>query len=138
MAIFGNAVAMDGGEISLDVRIDGGELNLVSEFDGDISEYMPILPEQYTGQTDVSPTEEVQTLLTRGLVVPDNVTVEAIPSDYIGSSVARYQGQVEITPTQETQVLQTDSNFLESNITINPIPSNYGLITWNGATLTVS
>lgn len=138
MAIFGNAVAMDGGEISLDVRIDGGELTLVSEVGGEISEFMPILPEQYTGQTDISPTEEVQTLPTNGLVMPGNVTVEAIPSDYIGSSVERYQGQTVITPSQEAQVLQTNSNFMESNIIINPIPNNYGLITWNGATLTVS
>ena len=49
-----------------------------------------------------------------------------------------YSGAYEFTPTQETQTIPTDHTVLLNNITINPIPSNYGLITWNGATLTVS
>ena len=49
-----------------------------------------------------------------------------------------YSGEYEFTPTQETQTIPTDHTVLFDNITINPIPSNYGLITWNGATLTVS
>ena len=49
-----------------------------------------------------------------------------------------YDGEYEFTPTQETQVVQTRQKVLLENITINPIPSNYGLITWNGSTLTVS
>ena len=49
-----------------------------------------------------------------------------------------YSGDVVITPSEEEQVLQTIHHTLLSNITINPIPSNYGLITWDGTTLTVS
>lgn len=49
-----------------------------------------------------------------------------------------YRGPTEVTPTQETQVLYTANKAVLSNITVNPIPSNYGLITWNGSTLTVS
>lgn len=49
-----------------------------------------------------------------------------------------YEGEYEVTPTQQTQTLETDSLYMRGNITINPIPSNYGLITWNGSTLTVS
>lgn len=49
-----------------------------------------------------------------------------------------YQGQTEVTPSSETQVLQTEGFTMLENITINPIPNNYGLITWNGSTLTVS
>lgn len=49
-----------------------------------------------------------------------------------------YTGPTEVTPTQEAQVLYTESKTVLSNIVINPIPSNYGLITWNGSTLTVS
>ena len=52
--------------------------------------------------------------------------------------VPAYEGQTEVTPSAETQVLQTQGDLMLSNITINPIPSNYGLITWDGATLTVS
>jgi len=49
-----------------------------------------------------------------------------------------YYGPYEVTPTQGTQVLETDNLFMRDNVTINPIPSNYGLITWDGSTLTVS
>ena len=49
-----------------------------------------------------------------------------------------YSGEYAFTPTQETQTIPADHTVLLNNITINPIPSNYGLITWNGATLTVS
>lgn len=49
-----------------------------------------------------------------------------------------YTGPTEVTPTREMQVLYTANKSVLSNITVNPIPSNYGLITWNGSTLTVS
>lgn len=49
-----------------------------------------------------------------------------------------YDGITEVTPSNQAQVLQTSSKALTRNIVINPIPSNYGLITWNGNTLTVS
>lgn len=50
----------------------------------------------------------------------------------------RYSGDYVITPTGDTQVLATRNKLATDNITINPIPSNYGLITWDGAVLTVS
>lgn len=49
-----------------------------------------------------------------------------------------YEGDYEVTPSGETQILETDQLYMQGDITINPIPSNYGLITWNGSTLTVS
>ena len=49
-----------------------------------------------------------------------------------------YTGSYEVTPSDTEQVLETDAFYMNGNITINPIPSNYGLITWNGSTLTVS
>lgn len=62
-----------------------------------------------------------------------------------GTPVARvfverpvYEGATEITPSEEAQVLQTNNFRMTDNITINPIPSNYGLITWDGSTITVS
>lgn len=58
-----------------------------------------------------------------------------IPSAILPPS---YEGDYEVTPTQQTQTLATDSLYMRGNVTINPIPSNYGLITWNGSTLTVS
>lgn len=62
-----------------------------------------------------------------------------------GTPVARvfverplYEGPVEVTPSSEAQVLETKNLRMDENVTINPIPSNYGLITWNGSTITVS
>lgn len=49
-----------------------------------------------------------------------------------------YDGITEVTPSQDTQILQTSNKAVTRNIIINPIPFNYGLITWNGSTLTVS
>ena len=49
-----------------------------------------------------------------------------------------YEGPYEFTPTQETQTVPTADKVLLENIIIHPIPQNYGLITWNGAVITVS
>lgn len=52
--------------------------------------------------------------------------------------VPRYTGAYEFTPTQEAQLIEINGLMAQDDITILPIPSNYGLITWNGSTLTVS
>lgn len=49
-----------------------------------------------------------------------------------------YTGQTAVTPSDTRQVLPTSGTLLTQDITIEPIPQNYGLITWNGSTLTVS
>ena len=51
---------------------------------------------------------------------------------------APYEGAYEVTPSDSAQVLPTAFHKLLGDITVNPIPSNYGLITWNGSTITVS
>lgn len=56
----------------------------------------------------------------------------------LASGVEGYQGPYEVTPTREAQVLGTAGRRMASDVVINPIPRNYGLITWNGSTLTVS
>ena len=43
-----------------------------------------------------------------------------------------------VTPSNEEQVLETAGLMMTANVRVEPIPSNYGLITWNGSTLTVS
>ena len=62
---------------------------------GSAMQMLPVFPEQYDGPTTITPGPEAQTLATAELVVPADIIIE-------------------------------------------PIPSNYGLITWDGATLTVS
>ena len=49
-----------------------------------------------------------------------------------------YTGPTSVTPSASTQTLSVYGKTMMSDITVNPIPSNYGLITWDGAVLTVS
>ena len=49
-----------------------------------------------------------------------------------------YEGPYTVTPSASTQTLSMAHLMASQNVVIDPIPSNYGLITWNGATLTVS
>lgn len=49
-----------------------------------------------------------------------------------------YEGTTEITPSAGAQILPAAGRHFEQDIIINPIPSNYGLIGWDGFTLTVS
>lgn len=80
--------------------------------------------------------------------VVDNYTLSAespvldvsAESQYVKQElhITPYSGEYEFTPSAETQTLPTAMRELTQDIVINPIPSNYGLITWNGSTLTVS
>lgn len=49
-----------------------------------------------------------------------------------------YEGVTEITPSDHPQILSTTNTTVVQDIVVGPIPPNYGLITWNGSTLTVS
>lgn len=49
-----------------------------------------------------------------------------------------YDGAYEIAPTSEAQTIPVHGFRFEQDLIIDPIPSNYGLITWDGSTLTVS
>ena len=49
-----------------------------------------------------------------------------------------YEGQVHIVPGPQATVLETQYRTVMDRITVDPIPKNYGLITYNGRTITVS
>lgn len=49
-----------------------------------------------------------------------------------------YEGDYDVTPAQQEIILNTQHLRMTDNVRIAPIPNNYGLITWNGSTLTVS
>ena len=66
----------------------------------------------------------------------DISTGDPIIREYVDSDP--YTGEYTIEPTSEEQVLLTRNLRMLDNITVGAIPSNYGLITWNGITLTVS
>lgn len=48
------------------------------------------------------------------------------------------QGATAVTPNGTTQTIVPSGRFTTGAITVKPIPSNYGLITWDGSTITVS
>ncbi len=71
------------------------------------------------------------------LAVDDNA-LSLNAAEGVAVSLPNYQGPYEVTPAIEAQVLGTANRTTTRNIVVNPIPNNYGLITWNGAFLTVS
>lgn len=90
--VCGNAVAVDGGEISLSLQINGGEASLSLQIDGGEIElynlidggeqgvFFPVYPDLYTGVLDVIPSAtEEQTLECAHKSMPDNVTVTKVP-----------------------------------------------------------
>lgn len=61
-----------------------------------------------------------------------------VSAAYYASQNAKYDGDYSVSPTDHEQVLQTADKVMQENVVIAPIPSNYGLITYNGSTITVS
>ena len=55
-----------------------------------------------------------------------------------GKASDPYTGDYDFIPSQELQTIPIAGLKATQNITIEPIPQNYGLITWNGSTITVS
>ena len=53
-------------------------------------------------------------------------------------AVDEYSGPYEFTPGNAPQVVALANKKATADITIAPVPQNYGLITWDGSTLTVS
>lgn len=61
-----------------------------------------------------------------------------IGASYSMSNADPFEGSYEYTPSEQTQTIPIEDLRATQDIVINPIPSNYGLITWDGITLTVS
>jgi hypothetical protein len=73
------------------------------------------------------------------VVSNSNVTVPVgLATPILASIVPEYDGDYDITPTSTAQVFQTNGKKLTHDFVVEPIPSNYGLITWDGSTITVS
>lgn len=58
--------------------------------------------------------------------------------DVVTRDAPEYDGPYEFTPSAETQVVRTAGHYVDGDMVIGPIPPNYGLVTWDGSTLTVS
>ena len=61
-----------------------------------------------------------------------------IGAEYAMSSTDPFEGSYEYTPSEQMQTIPIEDLRATQDIVIQPIPSNYGLITWDGRTLTVS
>lgn len=53
-------------------------------------------------------------------------------------NVNYYEGDYEFTPSQQQQTISIADLMARQDIVIEPIPNNYGLITYDGSTITVS
>lgn len=73
---------------------------------------IPIYPEYYTGDYEVTPTESEQSLEAHGLMMSDDVTVHAIAGDYVGSEVTR-RSSTDLTASGAT--VTVPSGFYEEN-----------------------
>lgn len=70
--------------------------------------------------------------LSSGIALSASLTIPSV------ANVPRYDGEYNFTPSEQGQTIPIKDLMASENITIDPIPSNYGLITWNGSTITVS
>lgn len=55
-----------------------------------------------------------------------------------GRGAAPYTGPYTFTPSGQAQTIEIGGLIAQENIQIEAVPNNYGLITWDGSTLTVS
>ena len=70
------------GDLKIKLAFDG-ELNTQQSMDGEFGNYIKVQTgETYTGETTVTPSEDVQILETLGKIVPDNITINPIPQNY--------------------------------------------------------
>ena len=70
-----------GGDLNLNELIDG-EISLHSMLSGEVGVFTPLLPDVYTGAVEVTPSSEVQTLETAGLMLNESIVINPIPSNY--------------------------------------------------------
>ena len=49
-----------------------------------------------------------------------------------------FEGAYEYTPSAEEQRIPIDGMVATADIVVHAIPNNYGLVTWDGRTITVS
>ena len=62
----------------------------------------------------------------------------AVAAGYTMSPEEHYHGEYTWTPSAVAQVIPAAGLVAEQDFVIEPIPNNWGLITWDGTTITVS
>lgn len=73
------------------------------------------------------------------LSVASNVSANVdVDLAVIASVGEHYDGPLLVTPGEAAQILDTAGKIVDGEIAVEAIPNCYGLISWNGAVLTVS
>ena len=71
-------------------------------------------------------------------VQSDTPKTLSFDGQFYNIGVPEYDGSYQVEPSSTETVLACEGLKMVQNVVISPIPSNYGLITWDGSTLTVS
>ena len=87
-----------------------GEIHQAEHLDGTFSNHEIPLTD-YTGQYNYTPTESVQTVLTQYKSLGNNITIQAIPSDYIIPS-----GSLSITANGDYDV----ASYASASVDVQP------------------
>lgn len=76
--------------------------------------------------------------VTASLSINDDSPVNlSVGAEVIGGGIP-YSGSYTVRPQPYAQTLETATHVLDRDIVVEAIPNNYGLITWNGTTITIS
>lgn len=90
----------------------------------------------------ISPGASVTAVVQIGAAVGASISPPASVDVDIGTETYRdrepYTGEYTATPSRHVQVFATAGKSMTANFAVNPIPHNYGLITYDGGTITVS
>ena len=92
---------------TFDCSLDAGSADFVATWGESF------LPPEYEGPTEVTPDETQHILETRGMILGSDITVDAIPDDYIGSAITR-RSQSDVTVSGPT--VSAPSGYYEETV----------------------
>lgn len=70
------------GDMDISFETDG-EMSVSNTLEGEYGDFRAVTQtDTYTGETEVTPSEEIQILYTEGKLVVSNITVNPIPNNY--------------------------------------------------------
>lgn len=91
-----------------------------------------VYPPAYQGPVEVTPTEEAQVLETKEFYLENDITINAIDSDYVGSDIPRRTALIRngatVTAQEGYYSEETDTTIPDATMkgVINPYPENVG------------